>query len=474
MKKYIRIISLFLLATGLFGACSNSTSTNLATTSTEPPPEVETPISTSPEPIAQASLAKTTPTIQATLTSTPTLFLSPTIKNEAAQSNPTKTSLPARSPTPKPQMDLVELNTKYGPILYLEDWWTVRMMNLDGSIRDWKYEPSHESGIDPLSRFSWSPDGSAFLYSTSSNPNLYRVDVEKKTAINLTPKGMDAAYAVYSPDGRRIAFVGSSPETNGYPEIFVMNADGTDITRLTERCGDCRDLDWSADGNTIVYARFLNGSIYTISVQGGKPNLVTKGGFNYLPDYSPDGQWLALVRDGYLYVMPAGGGSLRLVSSDEDAVRVFSWSPDSRYIVFENSIEERFGFWVLDVATGEMELLTTELFYNPIWSPIMRGGVTPQPIITTSGDCTNGWTRLKIGGFARVIDVVPNRVRGQPSRSAEVIAEIHRGTDYKIVDGPVCADGLVFWKISDPALPGTAGWTAEGDLKEYYLEPSNP
>lgn len=73
-----------------------------------------------------------------------------------------------------------------------------------------------------------------------------------------------------------------------------------------------------------------------------------------------------------------------------------------------------------------------------------------------------------------MIDVVPNWVRGQPSRSAEVIAEIHRGTDYKIVDGPVCADGLVFWKISDPALPGTAGWTTEGDLKEYYLEPSNP
>lgn len=172
--------------------------------------------------------------------------------------------------------------------------------------------------------------------------------------------------------------------------------------------------------------------------------------------------------------MPAGGGSLRLLSSNKDIVRVFSWSPDSRYIVFENFGDNRRGLWVVDVAKGAVKLLGSGNFYNPRWSPIMTGGVTPQPIITMPEDCTNGWTRLKIGGFARVIDVVPNRVRGQPSRSAEVIAEIHRGTDYKIVDGPVCADGLVFWKISDPGLPGTAGWTAEGDLKEYYLEPSNP
>lgn len=281
MKKYIRIISLFLLASGLFGACSNSTSTDSTTTSTEPPPIVETPISTSPEPIAKASLTKTIPTLQATLTSAPTLFLSPTVKKEATQNNPTKTSLPARSPTPKPQLDLVELNTKYGPILYLEDWWTVRMMNLDGSIRDWKFKPSHESGIDPVSRFSWSPDGSTFLYSTSSFSKLYRLDVEKKTASNLTPQRMDAAYAMYSPDGRRIAFVGWSTDTNGYPEIFVMNADGTDVTRLTEQCGDCRDLDWSADGNWIVYARYSDGSIYAVTSEGGTSKLISKGGIQY-------------------------------------------------------------------------------------------------------------------------------------------------------------------------------------------------
>ncbi len=40
--------------------------------------------------------------------------------------------------------------------------------------------------------------------------------------------------------------------------------------------------------------------------------------------------------------------------------------------------------------------------------------------------------------------------------------------------GPVCADGLVFWKVENPDIPGGVGWTAEGDGVEYYLEPHQP
>jgi hypothetical protein len=465
--KYIQYILLTLLTTSLIVACSTSTSTStvLETPDTEPIIE-ETQTSELPQSPTQTVLSTTTSPQKSTITVTATPISSPTVE-VVARGKTTNPPVPTRVITRTPKPELSSLNN-YGAFLYLEDWWTVRLMKPDGSILDWKYVPEHDNGIDPLSRFSWSPDGLFFLYSTSSYPNLYRVDVEKKTVINLTGNGMDAHHAVFSPDGRRIAFVGRSTATNGYPEIFVMNSDGSDITQLTERCGDCRNLDWSADGKWIVYARYTDGSIYAIQSDGGNAKLVTSGGFNTFPDYSPDGQWLAMVRNEYLYVMPATGGSLRLLSTNQDTVRVFTWSADSRYIIFENFGENRRGLWLIDLSNDTLSQIKSGNYFNPSWSPIMKGGDTSQPVESPGEDCTGGWTRLKIGGFAQVIDVVPNRVRSQPSRSAEVIAEIHRGTAYKIVDGPVCQDGLVFWRISDPTL---TGWTAEGDLKEYYLEP---
>lgn len=46
--------------------------------------------------------------------------------------------------------------------------------------------------------------------------------------------------------------------------------------------------------------------------------------------------------------------------------------------------------------------------------------------------------------------------------------------EIEILEGPICADGLVFWKIESESIPGGIGWTAEGDGKEYYLEPYQP
>jgi hypothetical protein len=52
-----------------------------------------------------------------------------------------------------------------------------------------------------------------------------------------------------------------------------------------------------------------------------------------------------------------------------------------------------------------------------------------------------------------------------------VIAQIYPATIVKVVEGPVCADGMVFWRVENSEIPGGSGWTAEGDLANYYLEP---
>jgi hypothetical protein len=67
-----------------------------------------------------------------------------------------------------------------------------------------------------------------------------------------------------------------------------------------------------------------------------------------------------------------------------------------------------------------------------------------------------------------------NRVRSGPSKADAVIGQISPGTILQVLEGPVCADGLVFWKVANTTIPGGSGWTAEGDSNEYYLEPYQP
>lgn len=88
-------------------------------------------------------------------------------------------------------------------------------------------------------------------------------------------------------------------------------------------------------------------------------------------------------------------------------------------------------------------------------------------------DCTSGWTRLKPDSYAKVSEdrPSPNRVREAPHTGAEIIHQAYPGDIIRVLEGPVCANGLVFWKVENARIPGGAGWTAEGDGKEYYLEP---
>ncbi len=90
-------------------------------------------------------------------------------------------------------------------------------------------------------------------------------------------------------------------------------------------------------------------------------------------------------------------------------------------------------------------------------------------------DCSAGWTRLSVGSRAVLTPGgLPNRVRSEPEVGDNIIGLLYPGVIVRVLAGPVCADGLVFWKVESATIPGGMGWTAEGDGKEYWLEPYTP
>ena len=97
---------------------------------------------------------------------------------------------------------------------------------------------------------------------------------------------------------------------------------------------------------------------------------------------------------------------------------------------------------------------------------------TRIPDLTIPGTtCAGNYPRLLPGVWAQVAPGDPNRVRSEPSKTAEIIGQLYPGTTAFVIEGPVCADGLVYWKVEHSTITGGAGWTAEGDGKEYWLEP---
>lgn len=79
--------------------------------------------------------------------------------------------------------------------------------------------------------------------------------------------------------------------------------------------------------------------------------------------------------------------------------------------------------------------------------------------------------RLAVDELARVTPGYSNNVRTQPTVSGEKVGEIPGGETLFVQDGPVCADGLTWWKVGYGSFDG---WTAEGQDGEYFLQPPSP
>ena len=145
-----------------------------------------------------------------------------------------------------------------------------------------KTEGNTCAGPQPLTGIPWTraPEG-LIAFETGGDIGLMdaggfvvkKLTTEATTRPNISP--------VWSPDGSRIAFVGASEE--GF-DLYVMNADGTDITKLTDLPGDETQPAWSPDGDRIAYSwddlgdpRFRTG-ISVVNADGtGSTELVSRG-----------------------------------------------------------------------------------------------------------------------------------------------------------------------------------------------------
>ena len=224
----------------------------------------------------------------------------------------------------------------------------------------------------------WSPDGQrlAFASSRDGNTEVYVMAADGTNPTNLTQNAdTDGWNLVWSPDGQRLAF---TSERDGNTEVYVMDADGTDPTNLTQSAGDDWAPVWSPDGQYIAFTSNRDGNteVYVMDADGTNPtNLTQSAGDDWAPVWSPDGQRLAFAsnRDGNaeVYVMAADGTDPTNLTQDAGIDGNPVWSSDGQRIVFESNRDGNTEVYVMDADGTDPTSLTYHFSgeWSPVWSP---------------------------------------------------------------------------------------------------------
>ncbi|NWF67676.1 MAG: PD40 domain-containing protein [Chloroflexi bacterium] len=215
-------------------------------------------------------------------------------------------------------------------------------------------------------------------------------------------------YPAWSPDGSLIAF---HANPLGNYDLYIMNADGTNLHQLTDSPADDAMASWSPDGTRLVFhsQRTGNWDIWTLNVQTGAQQQVTfYAGDDNFPVWSPDGRSLLFVSDRRgtqeIYVRSAltdappealNGYSLRQLTNNNRDEWTPVWSPDGRYIAY--SAEEPSG---QEIFVMHADGSNTRRLYSTIseeWNPAWL--MTPDGLALTFVSTLDGTVQIYLLDF---------------------------------------------------------------------------
>ncbi len=272
---------------------------------------------------------------------------------------------------------------------------------------------------------SWSPDGRWLVYAAGARPDydyrlwLLAVDTLEKRPLTPALGHEGAETPVFSPDGKTIAYAGGSPFLQ---DLFLLPSTGGTPRRLTSGQRRIASLDWTSDGEHIVFAAAPTGlfQLWRVAVADAATTRVpVPSEMAARPALSRRGDQLVYQKMGYQCDIwrfrldrPDGESlpAVRLIASTRTD-REGRISPDGTRVTFISNRSGNPELWLCDLDGGRPRQLTAfdgPYLTGPRWSP--DGRQIAFTVLDQAGFFTIYRTAVE-GGVARRVTAVDRHHR---------------------------------------------------------------
>jgi Tol biopolymer transport system component len=217
----------------------------------------------------------------------------------------------------------------------------------------------------------------AFASDRTGTAQIWLLVVTNGELVQLTQQPEGACQPAWSPDGAQLVFVSPCPgNQESYPgsALYLINADGTDETQLTDGAAGDYDPDWSVT-NLIAFTslRDFSTQIFVLDPSsGGAPVALTRSSPNRDPSWSPDGTSIAFVTTrlgpqqiftmtAFGEIAAAGSRARQFTRDDKIAYSNPRWSPDGDLLIYNiappaGGVPDIVGSKVSDIGLKEFTL----------------------------------------------------------------------------------------------------------------------
>ncbi len=214
----------------------------------------------------------------------------------------------------------------------------------------------------------------AFTSERSGNNDVYLMNADGSNVRQLTNHGAKDEDPAPSPNGAQIAF---TTYRDGNWEIYVMNADGSNQRNLSRHGGDDYAASWSPNGQQITFYSTRDNvrQIYVMNADGSNQRRISSpdnGGNtdDWAPVWSPNGSVIAYQGiphrnsggDGTadIFLIDPNGGSKRNLTQGSGADEESpAWSPNGNQILYQSNRNGNYDIWIMNADGSGQRTLTS-------------------------------------------------------------------------------------------------------------------